>query len=179
LNILNLLVFGCFMLMFSFGLRRAIRTGRGAKWGPILSGVIGISLIAAGLFVIDPNLGYPPGSTPVQSWHGSIHDLSGAVLFGSLTALCFVFARRFSGNRQTVWAVFSAAAGGLVLLAFVACSVMVSLTFSGAVTVHYSGLLERISMMTGCAWISALSVRMLYFPEDQDYDAVKEGSPAK
>jgi len=31
---------------------------------------------------------------------GALHDLCGAVLFGSFTALCFVFARRFSGNRQ-------------------------------------------------------------------------------
>lgn len=166
LNMLNLLVFGCFMIGFSFGLRRAVRTGRGAKWGPVMSGLIGVSAIAAGLFVIDPNLGYPPGSTPVQSWHGSVHDLSGAVLFGSLTALCFLFARRFAANRQTFWAAYSAASGALVLLSFIACSVMVSLKFSGAVTLHYSGLLERISIMTGCAWIFVYSVRLLTFPEE-------------
>jgi hypothetical protein len=163
---LNLLVFGGFMTGFSFGLRRAIRTGRGAVWGPILSGLIGLAAIAAGLFVIDPNLGYPPGSTPAQSWHGTVHDLSGAVLFGSLTALCFVFARRFAGNRQTFWAAYAAASGSLVLLSFLACSVMVALKFSGAVTLHYSGLLERIAMMTGCVWIAAFSLRLLSLPNE-------------
>ena len=166
LNILNLLVFGTFMIGFAFGLRRAIRAGRGAVWGPILSGLIGLAAVAAGLFVIDPNLGYPSGSTPVQSWHGSVHDLSGAVLFGSLTALCFVFARRFAGNRQKSWAAYSAASGSLVLLSFVACSVLVALKFSGAVTLHYSGLLERIAMITGCAWVAAFSVRLLSFRND-------------
>ena len=161
LNILNLFVFGCLMIGFSFGLRRAIRAGRGAKWGPIFSGLIGISSMAAGLFVIDPNLGYPPDSAPEQSWHGSIHDLCGAVLFGSLTALCFVLSRRFSGNGQTYWAVYSNVSGALVLLSFIACSVMVSLKFSGAVTLHYSGLLERISLMTGCAWITVFSIHLL------------------
>jgi len=49
---------------------------------------------------------------------GALHDLCGAVLFGSFTALCFVFARRFSGNRQKKWAVYTAVSGMLVLLSF-------------------------------------------------------------
>jgi hypothetical protein len=37
---------------------------------------------------------------------------------------------------------------------------MVSLYFSGEVTLHYSGLLERASIMCGCAWNFALAVRL-------------------
>jgi hypothetical protein len=156
--------FACFRLPHAGVFRRAVRAGRGAKWGPWLSGFIGISSIAAGLFVIDPNLGYPPGSTPVLSWHGSIHNLCGPVLFGSLTAICFVFAGRFAGDGQKWWAVYSAASGALVLLSFIACIVMAALKFSGAVTLHYSGLLERISAMTGCVWVILFSVRLLKSP---------------
>lgn len=97
---------------------------------------------------------------------GALHDLCGAVLFGSFTALCFVFARRFSGNRQKKWAVYTAVSGMLVLLSFIACSFMVSLKFSGAVTLLYSGLLERISNMAGCAWVAAFSVRLLTFADE-------------
>lgn len=54
----------------------------------------------------------------------------------------------------------------LVLLSFIACSFMVSLKFSGAVTLLYSGLLERISNMAGCAWVAAFSVRLLTFADE-------------
>jgi len=49
---------------------------------------------------------------------------------------------------------------------FIACSVIVSLKFSGAVTLLYSGLLERISIMAGCAWVAAFSVRLLTFADE-------------
>ena len=39
-----------------------LHSGRGATWGPLLLGVYGLGLIAAGVFATDPALGYPPGA---------------------------------------------------------------------------------------------------------------------
>src|SRR5215510_9930556 len=42
------------------GMRRAVPSGRGAVWGPLLVGLFGLGLVAAGLFTADPSLGFPP-----------------------------------------------------------------------------------------------------------------------
>ena len=62
------------------------------------------------------SFGYPPGASlgPAASlsFHGILHEVAGYVLFGSLAAACFVFARRFSmpGGRSA-WAVYSLLTG--------------------------------------------------------------------
>jgi hypothetical protein len=94
-------------------MRRALHPGRAGTWGTWLVGVYGASLIAAGAFVADPALGFPPG-TPAGppdtiSLHGILHFAAGGVGFLSLIAGCFVFARRFAGFGERGWAAFSAA----------------------------------------------------------------------
>src|SRR5712692_3684073 len=62
MQIANFLVCGLLTLCFAVGLRQVLRQGKGSVWGPILLGVFSLGLIVAGLFVTDPNLGYPPGT---------------------------------------------------------------------------------------------------------------------
>jgi hypothetical protein len=51
--------------------------------------------------------------------------------------------------------------GIVVPAAFLICSLLVGLDYSGVLPGAPSGLLERISIITGCAWISLLAYRLL------------------
>jgi hypothetical protein len=63
IQIANFVVAGLLFVACAVGMRRALRlrAGRGATWGPRLIGTFGVSLIAGGMFVADPGLGFPPG----------------------------------------------------------------------------------------------------------------------
>lgn len=164
LGVVNLTLFGMLMLGFSLGLRRSLLSGRGAAWGPRLISLLGFGLILGGIFTIDPGLGYPPGSPPNTgiTWHGQAHDLAGVLVFGCMTAVCFVFARRFAGDpRWQGWKLASTLAGATVAASFVACSVLASLDFVGVFPGAPSELFERVSLVTGSAWISLLAFRLL------------------
>src|SRR5690348_7016268 len=102
MQIANFLVCGLLTLGFAVGLRQVFRTGKGSVWGPILIGIFGAALIVAGLFVTDPSLGYPPGTTTsgLQTLHGTIHGVAGLVTFCSVAIASFVIARRFVGDSN-------------------------------------------------------------------------------
>jgi hypothetical protein len=104
------------MVGCAVGLRRVVRSGRGATWGPLLIGVYGVGLVGAGLFSADPSYGYPRGAglgpAASMSMHGQLHELTSVMVFTALPAACFVFARRFAaqvGDRR--WAIYSFVTG--------------------------------------------------------------------
>src|SRR5690349_4803291 len=72
----NFFVCGVSSVCFALGLKRSLRSGKGATWGPILLGTFGLGLVGAGVFTTDPGLGYPPGAvTPATpSVHGLLHS---------------------------------------------------------------------------------------------------------
>src|SRR5215831_12366600 len=121
IQITNYIVSGVLLLGFAIGLRRVLRTGRGSTWGPILFGIFGICLIGAGIFVTDPGLGYPhEASTVVLTVHGIVHNNLTLVGFSSLSAACFVLARRDAADPAARgWAWYSVATGLLVVVLFV------------------------------------------------------------
>lgn len=163
LGVANLILFGLLMLGFSPGLRRTFRPGKGSIWGPRLISMLGLGLILGGIFAIDPGLGYPQGTPqgPV-TWHGQVHDLAGALVFGSMTAVCFVLARRFAGDPHwRGWTLPSIFAGVAVAASFLTCSVLVLLNFAGVLPGAPSGFFERLSLVAGGAWISLLALRLL------------------
>src|SRR5262249_24744378 len=71
-QITNFVVCGALSVCLAFGVKRALRAGKGATWEPILLGTFGLGLIGAGFFVIDPGMGYPPDA-PMPTTP-SIHD---------------------------------------------------------------------------------------------------------
>jgi hypothetical protein len=121
IQIANFIVTGLLTIAGAAGMRRALQSGRGRTWGPLLLAVYGLGLIGAGFFSADPALGLPPG-TPADahsiSWHGLLHFISAGVGFLGLIAACVVFARRFAGLKQWGWAVYSLATGVLFFAAF-------------------------------------------------------------
>ena len=157
MQIANFVICGTLVVCFAFGLRRVLRPGKGATWGPILLGVFGLCLIGAGLFVTDPLLGYPPGADETLTRAGKIHMLLSLVVFIALSSACFVLARRFAGDPEwRGWAAYSIASGVLVLVFFVATDLVASLVPNGP-----AGLVQRLSIITGWGWVALLALRLL------------------
>ena len=164
-QIANFYLFGLLTLCFAVGLKRVFKTGLASSSGPILFAIIGIGLILAGVFVTDPFLGYParPPANAPESLHGTIHNLAALAVFTALPVTCFVMGRRFARDPAwRVWSIISMTAGSLVLVfcAWFFSSVAAAADAMPGETVH-AGLLERISSMIGCFWMSALAFRLI------------------
>ncbi len=153
IQIANFIVTGVLVVGCAVGLRRALGGGRGGTWGPRLVGLYGVGLIAGGAFLPDAALGFPPGTpdgTAVDlTWHGILHAVAPALAFLSLIAACLVFARRFAGNKQRAWALYSVATavGALVLSAWP--------------DMDGSSVRLTIAVVIGFAWLAAVCGRLL------------------
>ncbi|MGW0436276.1 DUF998 domain-containing protein [Micromonospora sp. NPDC003197] len=155
----NFIVAGLLTMAFALGLRRALRPGRGATWGPLLVGCWGITLIGAGIFVTDPISGFPAG-TPDQisqpTWHGILHDLVSIPGFLALPIAFVVLARRFGAEKRWRWVAYSVASA----VVFVATFELSNLAFAQVASlVEYGGLFQRIAVVTGFAWLTLLGVQ--------------------
>jgi hypothetical protein len=161
IQIANFLLTGALTILGAAGMRRALTTGRGRLWGPLLVGLYGLGLIGAGLFVADPMNGFPPGSTTVantMSGHSLMHLVSGAVGFLGLIAACFVFARRLAARGQRAWAVYSVATGVLFFAAFVGIA---SGSQQAGATLTIVTLGFYVAVVLGWAWVSAIAARLM------------------
>ncbi|MEQ4304762.1 DUF998 domain-containing protein [Plantactinospora sp. B6F1] len=156
----NFLLCGLLTLAFAVGVRRALAPGRAATWGPLLIGVWAIGLLGAGVFVTDPISGYPPGTPEVPAEYttsGALHDGFALFAFPALAAACFVFTRRFVGERRHGWASYSALTG----LAFLAGDILASAGFAQvAGLVGLAGLFQRITVVIGLLWLTLLAVHL-------------------
>lgn len=156
MQITNFIVCGALVLGFSIVLRRALRTGRGSTWGPILLGIYGLTFIVIGPILPDPSLGYPPGASSALTTHGAIHILFGLLQFASLIAACLVLARRDAALERRGWSWYSVATGLLVAASYVAFVLTARLLDGGP-----TGLIERIGIIGGGIWIVLLAIRLM------------------
>jgi hypothetical protein len=156
IHMADLVVSGLLVVAAAVGFRRSLAAGPGRTWGPLLVGVYGIGVAAAGFFTADPALGFPPG-TPADahavSWHGLMHLVSGGIGFLALIAGCLVFARRFAAGGERAWAAYSAATGVVFLLSFVGIA-----AGSGN---GWTILGFWIGVVLAWAWITAMSLRLM------------------
>src|SRR5258707_1264970 len=154
IQIANYIVTGVLLLGFAIGLRRVLRT---STWGPILLGIYGLTFIVTGIFVTDPVLGYPPGASSAPTVYGTLHNLFGQLQFISLSAACFVLARRDAADpARRGWVWYSLATGLLIAASDVAFVLTFKLWDGGPV-----GLIERIGIIGGCSWIALLAIRLM------------------
>jgi hypothetical protein len=156
IQISNFVLGGLLAIGFAIGLRRALRPGRSATWAPLLVGGYGLGLIAGGVFLADPALGFPPG-TPDGipdhfSWHGLVHAFAPPLASLALIAACFVLVRRFAGLGQRGWATYSAVTG-------VACLALAAWPDQQTVSIRLAVLI-----LISWAWVSALAMCLLAEP---------------
>lgn len=163
-QIANFIVCGFTCIAFALGLRRMWRTGRASVWGPLLIGLFGLGLVIAGVFVIDPGRGYPPGApltSDPQTIHGYIHGINGAVLFNlTLPAACFVLARRFAADPQNRnWATYSWMTGVAIILLSVLTTLASPLVEKGGVPFPI-GLTQRVQIIIGWIWLALVALQL-------------------
>ncbi len=164
IQIITFILTGLLILAFSIELRRMLQQTSGSVWGALLIGLIGIGLVGSGIFVTDPLNGYPPG-TPIlptdRTTHGILHDLFGVPVFLGLPITCFVFARSFNREGERYWAMYSRLSGlGMFAVFFVArLGFRLYPTYS-ELAANF-GLLQRITIIIGFVWLTALAVYMM------------------
>jgi hypothetical protein len=156
IQITNFVVGGLLAIGFAIGLRRVLRPGRGATWAPLLVAGYGLGLIAGGVFVADPALGFPPG-TPDRipdhfSWHGLLHAFAPPLASLSLIAACFLLVRRFVGIGQRGWATYSALTG-------VACLALATWPNQQTASIRLA-----VAILISWTWVSALAISLLAEP---------------
>jgi hypothetical protein len=103
----NFLVTGMLVLMTARSLSVSLAEGIGARWAPRLTTVIGVSLVAAGLFPADPGAGFPAGApqgAPDYTPVGVLHELSHLTIVVTWIVLCVVLRRRFKSLGDRAWA---------------------------------------------------------------------------
>jgi hypothetical protein len=153
IQITNFVVTGLLFVASAVGMRRVLLPGRAATWGPRLIGAFGVALIAGGVFVADPGLGFPPGTpegVPAEmSWHAAVHAVAPVVGFLALSLACFVLARRSYGLREPGWATFSVIIG-IVIQALGGVS---------SATLNFIPLWS--AMVLGFGWASAQAARLM------------------
>jgi Protein of unknown function (DUF998) len=170
-NRLAVLVAAASLLALAGGLRAALPTGVGARWGPRLLGLTGTGLGLTAAVLDDPGLGYPPATPAQQSLHGLLHGLLITLAIGCLSAACLVLARRLAADPGwRGWAGYSTATGLLVAAGYVATAVVTGLDQAGVLPNAPGGLLQRLVVITGFGWCIALAGRLLVDPQPQPQD---------
>jgi heme A synthase len=100
--------------------------------------------------------GFPTGTRPGRparvSWHGGLHFLSGAVAFLALIAACFLFARRFAAQGQTLWSRYTLLTG----IAFTAAFAGIATGSSSAAVVIGLG----VAVVAAFTWLTVLCLML-------------------
>ncbi|HLN76647.1 MAG TPA: DUF998 domain-containing protein [Nocardioidaceae bacterium] len=143
---------GILILAFAVGMRQVLTGGTGRTWAPLLMAISGAGLVAGGLFLPDPALGYPPGTPDAIpsdfSWHGSLHAAAPPLAFAALVACCLVFARRFLVDRRRGWAAYSGA------------TAVATLTLSAWPTQEGASIRLAVAILVTFAWTTLLALRL-------------------
>jgi hypothetical protein len=162
----NFIITGILTIALALGLRSALQSRGGSKWGPILVGIIGIGFLGAGFFVTDPMNGYPLGTPALPAQFtvvGRLHRLFSAFFFLGLPIACFVLARLFTRQGEHNWALYSRVTGVTFIVMFIVTTVGFSQVEG---LVDYAGLLQRITVTIGLTWLTLLPIYLLKRPQE-------------
>jgi len=158
----NFAVTGVLTLAGAAGLRLTGDRLAGSRAGPVLIAAAGAGLIGSAAFRTDPVGGYPPGTPDMPakfSRAGTAHNLAAVPVFFGLPAAAAGYGWRSWRAGQ--------APGFAIYCATTAVIMPVTMVLAGAGfgqssrLGRYGGLFQRASIITGFAWLTALSARAL------------------
>ena len=165
-QVTNFIITGVLTLALAFGLRSALGSRGGSKWGVIWMTAIGIGFIGAALFVADAMNGYPPGTPHLlmqPTVVGRLHRLFSALVFFGIPGAAFSLGGLFSKNGERTWATYSRGTA----IAFIIMFVLTSIGFAQVEPlVKYAGLLQRITLLIGLTWMTLLPIHLLKSPSE-------------
>lgn len=161
IQIANFMLTGLLGFCCAAGMRAALAEGPGRLSAPILVGGFGLGMTIAGVFLPDGLLGFPRGAPlgiPARmSGHAMLHGVGFFIAFASLTAACFVLARRYRALREPRMRHWSTATGiltPLLITAGMAIQRITSVAFF-VVGVIALGWLGAVSLHSARSWRSA------------------------
>ena len=158
----NFIVAGAATLAGAAGLRLTGDRLAGGRAGPVLVAAAGAGLIGSAVFRTDPVGGYPPGTPDMPatfSRAGTAHNLAAIPVFFGLPAAAACYGWRSWRDGQPP--------GFPVYCAATAVTMPVTMALAGAGFGQssrlggYGGLFQRVSIVTGFAWLTAVSARAL------------------
>jgi hypothetical membrane protein len=150
LNDVNLAMCGVWLVLCAAGLR-GLRAAR-------LILACGVCLVGIALLRTDPGIGYPPEVAPARTFIGTAHQLVSVLLAFSGIAAAALLGRAIRRERTGL------AVAAVMTVTFVAGSVLVLLDAGGVLPGAPSGLLERVALFTGFAWIGVVSAVLMVRP---------------
>ena len=156
----NFAITGTLFLAGAAGLARAGEAAVSSRAAPALIGAAGAGLIGSAFFTTDPVSGYPPGTDDEltqPSRAGLAHNLAAVPVFLGLPAAALAGGwRSWRGRRR--FGLYSAGT---------AVTMLTAMALAGAGfgqsprLVSLGGLFQRVSIITGFAWLTALSADAL------------------
>jgi Protein of unknown function (DUF998) len=149
---LNMIVVGALTMLFAIGVSQVLASGRGAVWAPRMLGAVGLAYLFGGLFVADPIVGFPPGTTAEMSqktWQGIIQNGSRGASTLALLVTSVIIAQWFYARGYRGWAWFYGA--GFPTMFVTLSLVGMAIGFNGG------GL---AFLVTPWIWISTLAVHL-------------------
>lgn len=167
----NFIVTGILYCVAARGLGRDPRSVVGPRLVPALVGAAGAGLISSGIFVTDPVAGFPPpavgaeegsgggASAPLlPTREGRLHNLSAIPVFAGIPLAGLAAAAAAARGRDWRWASYSAGSSAAMVGSFV----LFGAAFGGKSNLkERGGLFQRLSVMSGFGWLTALSLRAL------------------
>ncbi len=103
-QILTFVLTGLGLLALAVAHGRVVTEGVGRRAVPVLLGIAGVTFVLAGVFVMDPENGFPVGTPdrPAESmsWHGVAHSVAAALAFTALAAAAVVLTVRAARARR-------------------------------------------------------------------------------
>lgn len=145
IQILTFITTGMGALALAVGIGRTLTEGTGRRALPILVGIFGIGFVAAGVFTMDPENGFPAGTPdePVaqMSWHSIAHSAAAAVAFTALAIAALVLSVRCARLRMVLPAVASAVAGLVLLVPMSPEYMSIQIAINGAVAFTWTTVL--------------------------------------
>jgi hypothetical protein len=157
----NFILAGALYSCAAAGLGRSDRRLVGPRAVPAIVAGVGVGLIGSGVFVTDYAGELLSESTRLDNRRtpaGQLHDLFGIPVFAGIPAAGLVSAITAARSGDSRWACYSAGSSVAMLGSLV--------LFGAAIGGRWgllgkSGVLQRISIMTGFGWLSVLSLRAL------------------
>jgi Protein of unknown function (DUF998) len=157
----NFAVAGTLFLAGAAGLARAGESAASSRAAPALIGAAGAGLIGSAVFTTDPVSGYPPGTHDAltqASRTGIAHNLAAVPVFLGLPAAALAGGWRSWRAGRRGFGLYSAGT---------AVTMLAAMALAGAGfgqsprLVNLGGLFQRVSIITGFAWLTALSAQAL------------------
>lgn len=150
IQILNFIVFGTLLFVFSRGVAAAFSNGKASRAGLIILTSIAICYFLSGPFVMDP----AHTARNQMTFHGTMHGIFGGIVFTLMPISCFVFLRRFREDPN--WQFLQWWTLGLGLLSALGVVLLTIATKSPEMQNVFSdwlGLMQRTAIVPFMIWV--------------------------